>query len=485
MDEIVSGAETERRAAEHRERRRRHWDEVARQLDTWRGASGGYQRLLQSIYRTLVPAGRKVVELGCGRGDLLAALEPAVGVGVDLSPEMIRRARRRHPGLRFVEADVHELDLGETFDHVVLADLINDLWDVQAALQRARTLCAPGSRLILNFYSRLWQAPLELAERLHLAKPTLDQSWLTREDVANLLYLTDFEIIRQRREILLPFPLPLLGGLCNRVLARLWPTRALVLTNVVVARARPAVRRTRREPVVSVIVPARNEAGNIDELLARVPEMGGGTEIVFVEGHSRDDTYGAIARAIASHPERRCQLLRQPGIGKGDAVRAGFAAAAGEILMILDADLTVPPEELPRFYAVLAEGKAELVNGVRLVYPMEGAAMRLLNLLGNKAFTQLFSWLLEQPVKDTLCGTKALWKSDYELIAAHRGHFGRLDPFGDFDLLLGAARLNLKIVDMPVRYRARVYGTTNIHRWRHGWLLLRMALLAARRLKFV
>jgi glycosyltransferase involved in cell wall biosynthesis len=213
--------------------------------------------------------------------------------------------------------------------------------------------------------------------------------------------------------------------------------------------------------------------------------MGRETELVFVEGHSRDDTYAAIEKEIAAHPSTPSLLLRQTGIGKADAVRLGFEHASGEVLMILDADLTVPPEDLPRFYEALVSGKGEFINGVRLVYPMEAQAMRSLNFLGNKFFSMAFSWLLGQPVKDTLCGTKVLWKKDYERIAANRSYFGDFDPFGDFDLIFGAAKQNLKIVDLPIRYRERTYGSTNISRWKHGLLLMRMVLFAARRIKFI
>ena len=192
-----------------------------------------------------------------------------------------------------------------------------------------------------------------------------------------------------------------------------------------------------------------------------------------------------IQRTISAHPERRCSLFQQKGKGKGDAVRLGYEHASGDVLMILDADLTVPPEDLPRFYNALECGQAEFVNGVRLVYPMEKEAMRFANLLGNKFFSLAFSWLLGQPVKDSLCGTKVLWKQDYLRIAANRHVFGDFDPFGDFDLLFGAARLNLKIIDLPIRYRERTYGATNIERWKHGVLLLRMVLFAASKIKFI
>jgi SAM-dependent methyltransferase len=462
-----------------------HWDTVACQMDTWIGWGGYYHCRLTQIYQSLVAPGLRVLEVGCGKGDLLAALKPTVGVGVDFSHEMIRRAAQRHPNLCFIQADAHALCLDEPFDVIILSDLVNDLWDVQTVFEQIKPLMTPHTRIILNSYSRLWELPLLLSAKLGLAKPNLYQNWLTVEDIANLLTLTDMEVIRSWSEILWPLPTPLLDTFFNRFVVKFWPFRALALTNFIVARPRPQSEPLDKEPQISVIVPARNEAGHIPQIFERVPEMGRGTELVFVEGHSKDNTHAVIEKAIADHPERPSQLSRQTGVGKGDAVRLGFDRAQGEVLMILDADLTVPPEDLPRFYEALRAGKGEFINGVRLVYPMEKNAMRLLNLLGNKFFSIAFSWLLGQPIKDTLCGTKVLWKSDYEQIAANRTYFGDFDPFGDFDLIFGAAKLNLKMVDLPIRYQERRYGTTNIHRWKHGWLLLKMVLFAARRMKFV
>jgi SAM-dependent methyltransferase len=460
-----------------------HWDAVAREKrrEEW---SAAYHRRLVEVYRSVVAPGLRVLEVGCGRGDLLAALEPAVGVGVDLSQEMIKAAGARYPSLRFLRGDAHTLELREPFDVVILSDLVNDLWDVEVALKRVQQVTEPGSRLVLNFFSLLWEQPLNLARSMGLAKPLLEQNWLTVEDVSNLLGLADFEVTRHWDEVLLPLGLPPLDRLANRYLARLWPFTQATLTHFVVARPRPRPAH-HAPPVVSVVIPARNEAGNIPAIFDRTPEMGGGTELIFVEGHSRDDTYAVIGREIKKHSNREVQLLRQAGRGKGDAVRLGFAHARGDVLMILDADLTVAPEDLPRFLQALCSGKGELINGVRLVYPMEKQAMRFFNLLGNKFFSLAFSWLLGQSIKDTLCGTKVLWAADYRRIAAQRAYFGDFDPFGDFDLLFSAAKLNLKIVDLPIRYRERTYGTTNIQRWRHGLLLLRMVLFAARRIKFV
>jgi SAM-dependent methyltransferase len=457
-----------------------HWNAIARKRDSWQGLGGWYHRRLREIYRFHVSPEQNILEVGCAEGHLLASLQPARGVGVDFSEEMLCRARKQYPDLRFVHADAHDLSqLEERFDVIILSDLVNDLWDVQRVLEQIQTLCRPHTRLILNFYSRLWQLPLSTARRLNLAGQTLYQNWLTREDVGTLLRLANFETIRVTQEILWPLPL---GGFANRVLVRFWPFAEMALSNFVIAR--PAAQRA-EEAMVSVIVPARNESGNIKAIFERTPPMGRGTELIFVEGHSRDDTYAAIEREIAAHPSTPSLLLRQSGIGKADAVRLGFSKARGEVLMILDADLTVPPEDLPRFYEALVSGKGEFINGVRLVYPMEKEAMRPLNFLGNKFFSLAFSWLLGQPIKDTLCGTKVLWKRDYEQIAANRSYFGDFDPFGDYDLIFGAARLNRRIVDLPIRYRERTYGSTNISRWKHGLLLLRMVAFAARRIKFV
>ena len=462
-----------------------HWDGIASRYKNKRTLGSTYHRRLAQIYGNLIPPGASVLEIGCGTGDLLASVAPARGVGVDFSPAMLEEARRCHPEYEFVDADVHTLALTEQFDFIILSDLLNDLWDVQLALEVAARHCRADTRLIINSYSNLWQLPLTLAAFLGLAKPSLQQNWLSVEEVINLLYQADLEVLRRTSEVLWVVPLPVVEPLFNRVLVRFWPFTGMALTNIIVARPHPGAEIDRGKISVSVIVPARNEAGNIPEIFARTPRMGSQMELVFVEGHSQDGTYQAILDNIALHPDVPAVLVKQPGVGKGDAVRTGFGIAKGDILMILDADLTVPPEDLPRFFSALISGKGEFINGVRLVYPMEKQAMRFLNLLGNKFFSLAFSWLLGQPISDTLCGTKVLWRSEYERIAANRSYFGDFDPFGDFDLIFGAARLNLKILDMPIRYRERTYGSTNIQRWKHGWLLLQMVLFAARRLKFV
>jgi SAM-dependent methyltransferase len=460
--------------------RQAHWDGIAQKRDRWRGMGTWYHRRLMEIYQYLVHPGQRILEIGCGTGDLLARLKPSHGVGIDFSPEMLARAKRLHPEFEYHLADAHDLSaIAGTFDVIIFSDTVNDLWDVQRALEQTKKFCTPHTRLIINFYSHLWQLPLTIAQGLNLAVRMQSQNWLTPEDIDNMLRLAGFESISTSREILWPLPL---GGFANRYLVKLWPFHSLALSNFMIARPAP---QPVQNPSVSVVIAARNEAGNIKSIFERVPVMGNKTEIIFVEGHSRDNTFETIQNEIPLHPRTPSLLFQQSGIGKADAIRLGFEKASGDILMILDADLTVPPEDLPRFYDAIASGKGEFINGVRLVYPMEKEAMQTLNFIGNKLFSMAFSWLLGQPIKDTLCGTKVMWREDYEKIAANRAYFGDFDPFGDFDLIFGAAKLNRKIVDLPIRYRDRTYGTTNISRWKHGILLFRMVAFAARRIKFI
>jgi SAM-dependent methyltransferase len=461
-----------------------YFDAMAPRRESWVARNRYYHRQLARAFSFCIPPGSRVLEIGSGVGQLLDALRPSRGVGIDISPEMVRLARQRFPHLEFRVDDLERLQLDETFDYVVISDLIGFLHDVQGAFERLRRVCTPRTRIVLSYYNALWGPLLSVGEAIGLKARQPEQNWLGPLDVENLLDIAGFETIRRQTRVLLPRYLPLVSAFCNRVLVNLPIIDRLAMTFITVARLK-AVPST-REHRVSVVIPARNERGNIEAAVQRTPRMGAHTEIVFVEGNSTDGTADEIRRVIALHPEKDIVFVSQEGgHGKGDAVRRGFAAARGDILMILDADLTVAPEELPKFYNALVSGHGEFIHGSRLIYPMEDRAMRSLNLLANKLFSLTFSYLLEQRFKDTLCGTKVLYAGDYAQIAANRSYFGEFDPFGDFDLIFGAAKLNLKIVEIPIHYYARTYGTTNISRFRHGWLLLKMSIFGMRKLKFV
>ncbi|MDO8499679.1 MAG: glycosyltransferase family 2 protein [bacterium] len=372
------------------------------------------------------------------------------------------------------------------FDYVVMDHLIGHMNDVQQGFEALHKVTDEHSRIVITYHNYLWEGALKLAEFLHLKKTQPTQNWLARQDIINILSLAHFEVVKQGSLILIPIYIPLISNFANRYLARLPLLKQLCLIEYLVARERPRSY-SDKEYSVSVIIPARNEAGNIEAAVTRLPNLGTKTEIIFVEGGSKDETKAAIARVMEKYKDSKTiiSLDQGTGVGKGDAVRRGFAAATGDIVMILDADLTVPPEDLPKFYQAIRNRTGEFVMGTRLVYPMEQGAMRFLNILGNKFFSAAFSWLLDQPLKDTLCGTKVMFRADYEELARNRNYFGDFDPFGDFDLIFGAAKLNLKILEIPIRYQARTYGTTNISRFRHGWLLLKMTIFAARKMKFI
>ncbi|MHC4475879.1 MAG: glycosyltransferase [Planctomycetota bacterium] len=451
----------------------------------WRKRNAYYYRWLDRIYRFVVRPNSRVLHVGCECGDLLAAVGPSYGVGVDDDPEAIEVAKKRFGHLDFRVMDPHELKLEEKFDYVLICNSLGRWHDIQQVLENIRPLTNEGTRIVITYYNHFWEAILRLGSFLRVRRPSSYLNWLPPADIANLLELSGFDVIRTTSYVMMPKRIPPLTAFCNYFLSLLPGFRVLNLVDLVIARPTPTARRD-EDLSISVVVPCRNERGNIGDAIRRIPQMGRETEIIFVDGNSTDGTPDEIERQIKAHPERKISLIHQgDGVGKGDAVRKGFAAAKGEVLVIQDADLTAPPEDLPKFFRALRDGKGEYINGSRLVYPMEKQAMRFLNLLGNKFFGSLFSWLLGQRFRDTLCGTKMLYKKDYELIAANRSYFGDFDPFGDFDLIFGAVKQNLKVVEVAVTYRARTYGTTNISRFRHGWLLLKMSWIAFKKIKWL
>jgi hypothetical protein len=423
--------------------------------------------------------------VGCGTGDLVAALPNQERVGIAHSTDLAAEAQRRHPEITFEVGRVERLPPGRKFDAVICDRLCHTVTDVRAWLESLRDRLTEHGLIYLTTYNYLWEFAARAAETVGWKTPAPTPNWLSHNDFHNLFNITGLEMVRFEDRLLLPLQVPGLAPLVNRYLAKLPLVERFSLYRLYALRRRD-VSTTPRPLSVSVVVPTRNEAGNVAAAIQRTPVMGSSTELIFVEGGSSDGTWETITNAINNYRgPLKLSAHQQTGQGKGDAVRLGFAKATGDVLMILDADLTVPPEELPVFYDVIARGLGDYVQGTRLVYPMQPGAMRFFNRVGNQAFSHLFTYLLQQPIKDTLCGTKVLRRRDYERLAAARHVFGDFDPFGDFDLIFGAARLNLKIVEVPVRYQERLYGSTNISRWKHGWLLLKMSAVAASKLKYV
>lgn len=431
-----------------------------------------YHRDIQKVVLQLVPKDASVIEISCRGGELLKSLPNKQKVGV----EFFKAEDSRFYGTK-------SLVKSRKFDYIILNHTLQEIDDVQSLIASLKKISHQDTRIIVLFFNFLWKPILDLTQAVGLRMPYFKEpNWLSGNDIDNFFYLESFERIKSGKRMLLPINISVLSALVNKYLSVLPIFSFLTLTNYFVYR--PIARR--KESSVSIVIPARNEEGNMRSIFKKIPMFGKSQEIVFVEGHSKDDTYETIKREIKKYKGRaRARLYKQTGKGKGDAVRLGFSKATKDILMILDADLTVDPKELPKFYNAIVEGRGDFIMGSRLVYPMESQAMRNLNVVGNKFFSIAFSFLLDQRIKDTLCGTKVLYKSDYKKIEKNRSFFGEFDPFGDYDLIFGASKLNLKIMEIPIRYKDRTYGKTNISRFTHGFLLLQMVVFAAKKLKFI
>jgi SAM-dependent methyltransferase len=469
----------------HEQEVSQHFDKNAPKREYYLKKNWYYHKSLHELCGFFVRKDTSVLQIGSGSGELLSFLKPRKGVGIDISAALVSLAQKKYRKLKFLHQDIHQISLREKYDYVILSDVIGHLSDVQKVFENIKKVSDQDTRIIITYYNFLWEPFIILAEKLGLKMPNLTQNWLSLNDIQNLLYLADLEVVKKGNALLIPIYIPYISNFINKYIARLPLIKQLCLVQYVVARRKPT--NLKKEYKVSVIIPARNEEGNIENAVRRTPKLGKWDELIFVEGNSSDQTKKEIQRVIEKYKKRRnLRLISQgKGRGKGDAVRKGFAKAKGDILMILDADLTMPPEELPKYYKVISERTGEFVMGSRLVYPMENQAMRFLNILGNKFFSLAFSFLLDQKIKDTLCGTKVLFKDHYNQIVKNRSYFGDFDPFGDFDLIFGAAKLNLKIVEIPIRYKARTYGETNISRFKHGYLLFKMVIFASKKIKFI
>lgn len=466
------------------EERKAYFNSAAADREQWKSRNWYYHETLGRLLSFLIPPGKSVLEIGAGTGDTLALVKPKRGLGVDISAQMVGMACVKYPQYEWHVDNAENLTVTEHFDYIIMSDLLGYLDDIERAFQNLQRVSHDHTKIVITYYNYLWEPILRFAEYLYLKRRQPLQNWMSPRDIENMLYLAGFEVIKEGRRMIYPVYVPFISAFLNRFIGNLPFINRLGIIQYMVARSIP--RQTSSAYAVSIVIPCRNEKGNIEHAVKRIPSFGSSQEIIFVEKGSVDGTLDEIKRVTDAYADTK-KICWFEGIidSKRDKVRFGFEKAMGDILMILDADLTVMPEDLPKFYHALASGRGEFINGSRLVYPMEEGAMRFFNVVGNKFFSAMFTWLLGQRIKDTLCGTKVLFKKDYDDIVKGREYFGDFDPFGDFDLLFGATKLNLKIVEMPIRYQARTYGKTNIKRWRHGVILLRMVWFAMGRIKFI
>ena len=468
---------------------RTHYDTTASGCVDWLKKRSYYYHCKSRLLKRIMPFPGRVLEIGCGLGQNLAALEPEYGLGIDISQAMIGEAKARFPSNEYPNLEFEQMSaldcnrIDGKFDHIILVNSMGEIPDIGHLFRQLRGLCTRSTRIILLNFNYLLSPIIRLAEHLRVAPSHPPQNWITRVDLDNIALLAGYENVRNGYNVVVPFRIPLLSNLINRLVPTIPLLQQISLLYYSVYRVRLDLGSI-EDFSVSVCVPCKNEEGNIDDVVKRIPDMGKSTEIIFVDDKSTDKTAEKVREHIEANPNRTIKLVEGPGEGKGGACRSGFAVAENDILMILDADMTTMPEELPDFFEAIASGKGEFINGSRLVYPMEKAAMRYLNIIGNRAFALLFSYLLSQRIKDTLCGTKVIWRSDYPKILESREHFGCSDRWGDYDWIFGAARYNLKIVELAVHYRERVAGETKMtKRFSNGWTMLRMCRIAYWRMK--
>jgi SAM-dependent methyltransferase len=443
---------------------RDYFETVAPDWDRWRERNRYYHDHLQELVLGPVPPGRDVLEIGAGTGDVLAAAEPHIGVGLNISERLTELARSKYPDLRFETfvPDAVGRQAALDTDYILSVNLLDHSYDLYELFANLRDCMTERTLLITTSSNPLWSPVLRLASQLGLRMPESPRNFITNRDIASILHVLGFDVVEEALALPVPTRIPLVAPLLNAILPDLPLVKFSGSVQFIAAR-----RRIPREHLsVSVVVPCHNEEGNVAECARRVPDMGAGTEIVFVDDGSTDGTRAAVVTAMAEDPRVRL-IAYDTNHGKANAVRAGFAATRNDVLMILDADMTVAPEDLPKFLEPIASGTADFVNGTRLVYPMEGEAMPTVNFLGNKAFCFLVSWVVRQRVSDTLCGTKALLRRDYETMPLP----GR-DRWGDFDLLFGAARQKLRIREIPIHYRDRMAGQSKMNVSKDGPLFL-------------
>ncbi len=442
-----------------------HFNRIAPAFDKWKSRNSYYHNQIKRFHASSIPKRKRILEIGCATGSLLASLEPEYGLGIDISEKMIEIARGKYPWLNFAVSDIGTLNIDGKFDYVILSNLLEYIPDCLDFFQKIKRFCSHNARVVITNVNPLWEPIMYLSTKLKLRTPDIQRNYITKRDVINMLTLCDYDIIEDGFRMLIPKRVFLVSGFLNKLFSRIPGVSNFCCMQYIIAWERPRILQA-PEPSCSVIVPCFNELANIRECIARIPRMGKFTEIIVVDDGSSDGT-GDIVSEIA-RKNNEVSLVRHPvNRGKALAIKTGFENAKGDIVIILDADMAVPPEELPKFFYAIANGNAEFVNGTRMIYPMEKGAMRFFNFLGNKMFGMILSILVGQRNTDTLCGTKAMLRKYYEYI--------NIDSrWGDFDLLFGAAKLKLKTVEMPVHYKRRIAGRSKMKAVKDGFLFLKV-----------
>lgn len=454
-----------------------HFDEIAPNYDNWKRKNSYYYSNIKAFISRIFPPGSKVLEVGCGTGEILASMNPKRGVGIDISQKMVELAKQKYPQYTFIHAPIEDLDIDEKFDYVIMVDVVDHVYDVVDVFTSLRRFCHPTTRIILTTISPWWEPILSLMEKLSAKMPEGPHNFIEKRILGNMIEMVGFSVSYSGYLLLFPKWIPILSYIMNSIGVRIWGLNRLSAVQYMIIQ--PEFKKTFDLGLgCSVIIPCHNEEDNIESAVRRIPSMGKETEIIVVNDGSTDGTAEKV-RALQKEISNLKLVDYSPNRGKGQAVKQGFDAATQEVIMILDADVSTPPEELPRFFEPLNRGVCQFVNGTRMVYPMEEQAMRTVNLFFNKMFGYMMSFITQQTLTDTLCGTKALYRSDYK-----RMQWG-IDRWGDFDLLFGAAKMGSKIMEVPVHYLTRQSGESKMKSLKHGIHLLIACVKGFRQLIFI
>jgi ubiquinone/menaquinone biosynthesis C-methylase UbiE len=443
-----------------RETVKKHFNLIAEDYDKWKRKNAYYNSNIKSFLKMAVRPDSRVLEIGCATGENLASTRPSAGVGIDINPKMIKIAKEKFPQHTFIQSSIEDFQHPEKFDYIIMIDLVDHAYDIIDIFEGIYKFCHPTTKIIITAINPWWEPVLSFMQKIRAKIPEGPHNFIEKRNLSKIIELLDFSVNYFGYMLLFPIYIPILSFLANRIGTRIWGINKLSFVQYAVLR--PLSRnRNDLEMGCSVVIPCYNEAGNIEEAVRRIPKMGRETEIIIVDDGSTDQTADIARRLMKGYPNLKF-IQHGSNKGKGFAVKQGFDSSAQEILMILDADMSVAPEELPRFFAPLNKGICDFVNGTRMIYPMEKQAMRFLNLLGNKIFSLIMTFIVGQHLTDTLCGTKALYKKNYRCIKMG------LDRWGDFDLLFGAAKSGNRIAEVPIHYMSRKTGESKMKTLKHG-----------------
>lgn len=431
-----------------------------------------YYTQIQRLLKFLIPPGKSILYFGCYREDVIYSLDASSSVVIN---EEVDERISKNKSVEFVHCKYHLYNPQQEYDYIILDTVIGKTENINLLLRNISSACSSHTRIIIHQENYLWRPLLNFAASFGLKKQEKTQNWLSIKDVETYLETAGFESTRVYKKNIFPLKAGFLGPILNHFFSTIPVLDFLKLDQFIVGRFNKPFTQLKSSSSLSICLTVKDEEHNIEPIVSSLPVLCENQEILFVEGNSTDNTAKEIERMKMLFPHKNIRLIKQPGKGQGDAIHTGFKEAKGEIIILYEGDGTSEPYDIQYFYEAIEAGRFEFIEGSRFVYPLSHKCMPLANKIGNVVFAKWFSFFLNQRTTDVLSGIKAIRKKDYEKIYNTWGFLGIPDPFGDFELLFGSARYGLKIGEIPIRYKPRVFGESKTSVFKHGWYLLKMA----------